>query len=213
MIVKAQAGEQRVLLRGISWEMYERLVRELEDRAGVRLAYRLGSLELMSPSTSHESIKMLIGSMIIFYAVGRRIRYKSGGSMTFKRQDLERGLEPDQCFWVQNEPRVRGKDELDLTIDPAPDIAIEVEISRSSLDKLDIYASLGVGEVWRHDGEALHVVVLQPDGAYVAVQRSPALPGLPLAEVARVVAQRGTVDEMSLMDAFQQRVRDGFPGA
>jgi len=214
MTVAPPVGEQRITLRGVSWSTYERLVEELEDRAGVRLTYLRGDLELMAPSYAHDWLKRLIGRVIEVYTLERGIPIKSGGSTTFKKADLERGLEPDECYWIGNEPRVRLKSEIDLAIDPPPDLAVEVEISRSVVDKLDVYAGIGVPEVWRHDGEALHVLTWTPSGGYQPSTRSEAFPGLPLVEVERVLALRDRLDETSLIREFQQGLRaDSSEGA
>ena len=98
-----------------------------------------------------------LGRIIDILAEELEIPYDAGGSTTHKREDLAKGLEPDQCYYIRNEPLIRGRMELDLTHDPPPDLAIEIDISRSSVTRLGIYAALGVPEVWRYDGEALQV--------------------------------------------------------
>ncbi|MCO5167347.1 MAG: Uma2 family endonuclease [Planctomycetes bacterium] len=213
MVTSALTSEQRVVLHGVSWETYERLTDELEGRGGVRLTYVRGSLELMSPSYVHDRIKRLIGRLIESYTLEVGVPIASGGSTTFKRRDLDRGLEPDECYWVQREPAIRGKAELDLLVDPPPDLAVEVEISRSALDKLAVYAALGVPEVWRHDGVRLEVLLLGASGEYAPAARSAALPDLPPEEVTRALARREAVDETSLVREFVARVRAGRPGA
>ena len=120
----------------------------------------------MSPSSMHERYNCLFRRMIETLTEELAIPIKGAGSTTFKREDLERGLEPDSCFYLANERRIRGKRELDLTIDPPPDLAIEIDITSSSLDRQGIYAALGVPEIWRFDGESLRVYQLQPDGTY-----------------------------------------------
>lgn len=203
--------EQRIVLHGVSWQTYERLVDELEDHPGVRLTYLRGTLELMTPSFSHDWIKTLLGRVIEAFTLELGIPLKSGGSTTFKRADFEKGLEPDECYWVQSELRVRHKSEIDLTVDPPPDLAVEVEVSRGSVDKLAVYAALGVPEVWRHDGTTLHVLSLGEAGDYEEVERSRALPSLPLVEVARVLDRREELDETSLVREFQLWARRSFP--
>ncbi|MCW8140867.1 MAG: Uma2 family endonuclease [Planctomycetota bacterium] len=213
MVVSSLTSEQRVVLHGVSWETYERLTDELEGRGGVRLTYVRGSLELMSPSYAHDKIKRLIGRLIESYTLEAGIPIASGGSTTFKRRDLDRGLEPDECYWVQREPAIRGKSELDLLVDPPPDLAVEVEISRSALNKLSVYAALGVPEVWRHDGERLEVLLLGTSGEYAPTARSAALPGLPPDEVTRALARHEEVDETTLVREFVARARAAWPGA
>ena len=157
--------ERRVLLSNISWETYERLLLELDNRP-IRLTYDRGDLEIMTPTHRHEACKSLARRKIDAMTEVLNVPIKSGGSTTFQRPDLERANEPDECYWVQSEARMRGKLEIDLLVDPPPDLVLEAEVSRSILDRLDILASLGVGEVWRYDGERLSIHVLGNDGKY-----------------------------------------------
>jgi len=77
------------------------------------------------------------------------------GSTTFRREDIERGFEPDSRFYIQNAARVRGKKRIDLTVDPPPDLVIEIDITSLSLDKFPTFAQIGVPEVWGYDGNEL----------------------------------------------------------
>jgi Uma2 family endonuclease len=130
-----------------------------------------------------------------------------GGSTTFKQEILEHGLEPDECYWVANEPKVRGCDEIDLDEDPPPDLVIEVEVTRHVLPRLKMYAALGVPEVWRYDGQQLRVLHLSDEGEYTARSESRAFPFLPVAEFPRFLAMRGEMDETSLIRSFREWVR------
>ncbi len=200
--------EQRVLLHGVSWETYERLVAELEDCPGVRMTYDRGRLELMSLSYPHDWIKTLLGRFVETMTLELGIPLKSGGSTTFKREELERGLEPDECYWIQSEAVVRRKADVDLATDPPPDLAIEVEIRTSAIGKLEVYAAIGIPEVWRHDGARLHILTLRDDGDYAEVTTSLALPRLTPATVDGFLARREELDETSLLRAFQTWVRE-----
>ena len=177
--------EQRFLLQNIGWEGYETMLRLVGDRA-IRLTYSRGDLELMSPSRPHERFKKYLGRFVETVTEELDIPCDTAGSTTLRREVKDRGLEPDDCFYIASLPRIQGKHgDLDLSVDPPPDLAIEVEISRGALDRMDIYAALGVPEVWRFDGEALQVDQLQADGTYAPVQQSLSLPVLPLDEVVR----------------------------
>ena len=154
-------AEQRVMLHNVSWETYARLVAERGDRRVPRFAYDRGELEIMSPSTEHESVAYLLGLLVALFAGETGVNAYGVGSTTFKREDLERGFEPDSCFYVQNEERIRGKSRIDLDADPPPDLVIEVDITSPSLAKLPIYARIGVREIWRHDGERVSIFVLR----------------------------------------------------
>ena len=136
----------------------------------------------MSSSEEHERTKKLLGRMVEVMTEELDIPIRSSGSTTLKSQLRQRGLEPDECYYVANERAVRGRKRIDLDIDPSPDLAIEVDISSSSLDQLRIYASLGVPEVWLYDGASLRVHQLQPEGTYARQTRSPSFPFLPLEE-------------------------------
>ncbi|MGA2617813.1 MAG: Uma2 family endonuclease [Thermoguttaceae bacterium] len=206
MSVAAPQAESRVLLFNVAWSTFEALLADNDSR-GTRFTYDQGTLEIMSPSREHERIGVLLGRMIAIMAMELDIPISSGGSTTLKDRLKERGIEPDECFYVSNEPRMRARDDYDPAVDPPPDLAIEVDISRSSLNKLAIYADLGVPEVWMHDGTALCVYQLQSDGSYTKQDHSPAFPFLPLEEVQRFLEQRNTTDESSWMRAFRDWVR------
>jgi Uma2 family endonuclease len=208
--------EQQFVLYDVPWNRYTRLLRALEDRH-VRLTYDQGTLELMSLSYEHERCSHLLGRFVDTLTEELNIAVQGGGSTTFRRRARRRGLEPDRCYWIANEPRVRGKDKIDLRRDPPPDLAIEVEISRSALDRLAIYASLGVPEVWRYDGRWLQVHVLGADGKYEVSQQSLNFPLLPLKAVSLFLQRRKRMDETSLIRSFRAWVREqiarGWPAA
>lgn len=192
-------------LDGVRWATYEMLLADLEGQ-NVRLTYDEGNLELMSPSREHERFKHLLGRLIDSLTLELRIAVSGGGSTTFRREDLEKGLEPDACYWVANESVVREKGEIDLTIDPPPDLAIEIDITRSHLDRHRVYAALGVPEVWCYDGNSLRVFVLDQDG-YRLSQRSRAFPFLPLKEFAAFIERRMPNGETEWVQSFVEWVR------
>jgi Uma2 family endonuclease len=197
---------QRFLLRGVGWHTYESLLNGLGDRR-VRLTYDRGDLELMSPSYRHETFGRLLGRMIDTLTLELNLPMKGGGSTTFRRADLDRGLEPDECYYLANQPRVQGKEEIDLTVDPPPDLAIEVDITRSSLDRMGIYAALGVPELWRFDGESLQVYGLQADGTYALRPSSLSFPFLPMSDVVRFLIRGEAMDETPWVRSFRDWIR------
>lgn len=152
--------EQKIVLNDVSWETYQQLLTNYQDSSSPRLTYDRGVLEIMSPSQEHETTNYIIELMVEIIAEEIGIDVLGLGSTTFKREDLKRGFEPDSCFYIQNEARVRGKDTIDLAVDPPPDLVIEIDITHSSLSKLPIYAQLGVPEVWRYNGEKLLILQL-----------------------------------------------------
>jgi Uma2 family endonuclease len=186
-------ASNRVLLHGISWELYEQL-RADEANWHVRMAYDDGELELMSPSQRHGSIEIRFGLFLMELAASLGFKCKPLGNTTWKKQGLKKGKEADGCFYLANYERVRHKD-IDLTVDPPPDLAVEVEISRSALNSLNIYASLGVPEIWRYDGSDFHIHQRQADGSYREVDRSPSLPFLRPEEVVEWMVRGEEADD------------------
>ena len=154
-------AEQRVVLNNIGWNTYEHLLADHGDNSAPRLTYDRGELEIMSPSPEHEMFNRRIAQLVLAVAEELNIEAEDLGSTTFRREDLERGFEPDSCFYIQNEEQVRGKDRLDLAVDPPPDLVIEIDITSPSFSKLPIYAQIGVPEVWRYDGERMTILVLE----------------------------------------------------
>ena len=168
----AESSDQTVVLDNISWETYERLLAARGDSPAPRFHYNSGVLEIMSPSLKHETVARAIERLIGLLAEELDVDFLSAGSTTFKRKDLAKGFEPDSCFYIQNVTRIRGKEEIDLTTDPPPDLAIEVESARSAVDKLALYAAAGVPEVWRYRKGNLTIYELR-DGSYVESTHSP----------------------------------------
>ena len=197
-----------MVLRGVPWHTYVEL-RDLPENYHVRMNYDRGTLEIMSPSHKHEKGTSIIARLIEVWTEELNIGISSLGQTTCRREDIARGFEPDKCYYVQNEPRMWDKEELDFTVDPPPDLAIEVDISRSSLDKLSIYAAFGVPELWRLDRRQLLVYEFV-DGKYRPRDSSVCFPQLPLAEVQRVVNQIGKVPETELIRTFRAWVRKNF---
>jgi Uma2 family endonuclease len=132
-------------------------------------------LEVMSPSSEHESISYYLGLLVALFAEETGTDVYGVGSTTFRRTDAQRGFEPDACFYVQNEESIRGKSRIDLDVDPPPDLVIEVDITNPSLDKLPIYAQIGVSEVWRYDGDDLSFFTLDNE-EFSEVEASIVLP-------------------------------------
>ncbi len=155
MIATSILAEQRTVLQNISWETFETLLAETGEHRGSRFAYECGTLEIMSPLIEHESYKSSFGNLIVVLAEELGIEIESAGSTTLKLKSANRGIEPDNCYYIQNEIAFRGKQKLDLTTDLPPDLAIEIDITNSSISKLDIYFALGVPEIWRYNGRVL----------------------------------------------------------
>lgn len=199
--VQRTDADERFVLRGINWEMYEGILRALGDHP-TRITFDGKNLEFMSPSPIHEWYGNILGRFLETLAFHLGLPIRGGGSTTFKKQLAQRGLEPDECFWIASEPAVRGEMELGVLLDHPPDLAIEIDITSSSLDRLEIYSKLRIPEVWRYDGEVLQVLLLQPDGAYLTSPASLGLPQLPVAEIVRFLQPDDQLDDTTRVRQF-----------
>lgn len=196
--------EQRVVLRNVSWEMYERLLAERDENQAPRFAYDRGMLEILTPLLrEHEEYSSDAEFLVRTLAEELGTEITPVRAMTLKREDIEAGAEPDSSYYIQNEPSIRNNRRIDLSIHPPPDLVIEIDITSPSLNKLPIYTRFGVPEVWRYDGVALEIRVLRGD-RYVISERSEVLSGVTaddLSELLGLSKHSGTL-------AWQRRVRD-----
>jgi len=199
-----KSPEPSVLLQDISWDMYVAL-RSVGANNHMRMTYDAGALEIMSPSRKHAKISTLIAALITEWAVRHDLEVEFGGDTTFRSEDLSRGLEPDQCFWIARQAAVRGKDEIDLSVDPPPDLALEIEVSRPALAKLPIYRALGVPEVWRWREDQTEILVLTGD-EYVVQAESVALAGFPLRLADEFLRQREQASDTALVRQFRKAI-------
>ena len=206
-IATSTLAEQRTLLENISWSTFTTLLRETGENRGSRFAYDGYRLEIMTPLYEHESYNIQFDRFIFALAEELNVIIKSARSMTLKREDVGKGIEPDNCYYIQNEVAVRGKREIDLAKDPSPDLAIEVDITSSSVDKLQIYAALRVPELWRYNGRVLRFYQLGETG-YIECDRSLAFPILLVTEMAKFIEQSKTIDEITLVRSFRAWVRE-----
>ncbi|HKI35535.1 MAG TPA: Uma2 family endonuclease [Gemmataceae bacterium] len=200
-------AEGRVLLSGVSWEAYRALIDSVGERALLH-TYDRGTLELVTRSREHEIYKCLLGRLIDVWADETLTPLGYGGEMTLQRGDVERGVEGDECFWVGNLERLTDPLHIDLSRDPPPDLVIEAEVSTTVVDRLSVYATLGVPEVWRVSASRIRVGRLQPDGQYQWGEQSTVFPALPLAEVLRFLQQAATTpDHRRIARDFRAWVR------
>ncbi|MBG1244386.1 Uma2 family endonuclease [Nostoc sp. NZL] len=206
MLVKLTLAEQRTVLDNVSWETFEALLRDTGEDRGSRFAYDCGVLEIMTPLFEHENPKIQFDRLIFALAVELKTKIRSAGSTTLKRKPIAKGIEPDSCYYIQNEPLIRGKQELDLITDPAPDLAVEIDITSSSVNKFNIYAALGVGELWRYNGEILKFYQLVAS-EYIEIKSSIAFPLISVSEMNRFIQQSKTMDEIDLVQSFSAWVR------
>jgi Uma2 family endonuclease len=172
-----QVREQRVVLRNVSWETYEGLLAANISASSPRIAYDRGALEIMSPSVEHEELKEVVAMIADIAAEEWGVEFIRLGSATFRRRDLKQGAEPDCCSYIQHVELIRGRGAVDLQVDPPPDLVIELEVTSPALDKLAIWARLGVPELWLTDGQGVRILLLHA-AEYKSSSQSAALPGL-----------------------------------
>ena len=171
---------QTIVLENISWDEFEAILEDLGEKRGSRIAYDRGRLEIMTPLPEHEVNKVYISNFVEILLEELDIEFCPLGSTTFKNQSMFKGIEPDSCFYIQNEAAVRGKNRLDLTVDPPPDLALEIDITKRTHP--DIYQSLGVPELWRYEKGKLQILLLV-DGKYLESKTSGNFPNFALIEV------------------------------
>lgn len=196
--------DEIIHLSGISWKTYETLLEELSDRR-LRLTYNRGNLEIMAPSPEHELSKEVLGRFIDTIAEELEVNIYPLGSTTFKQPELS-GAEPDKCFYIRNIAVVQGKRRLNMAEDPAPDLIIEIDITSSSQNRLQVYADLGVAEVWIYNGKSLVVQQLQ-NGLYITAKTSQFFANLSIPDIASWLQRSTTMDYLALVKAFRGWVR------
>ena len=198
------SAETRIVLENVRWETFLELA---EGRPGSvpRMTFDHGVLELMTPRRQHEAIGRLIGRIVETYSEVRGIEILSCASTTFKRSDLDRAFEPDESYYIAHADEIRPKDEVDLQIDPPPDLVIEVEMTRSAIPKLLLFAAMGVPEVWRHDGSRLEMLSLE-GGEYRPLDSSLGLPGLAAATIDSLLSRRFEHGETALIKEFRSSI-------
>lgn len=190
-------------LRGVRWETYQALSLDLAEFPGKKLTFNQGTLEIMTPLPEHEINKGFLGRLVRATTEELNLEVLSLCSTTLSRKDLQKGIEPDECFYIKNESSVRGKTSFDFTIDPAPDLAIEIDITSTSLNRLNIYQALGVTEVWRYDGKDLFIYCLKNE-SYQTQEFSQALPILSKTIILEFLKRQGQMGENALLRQFRQ---------
>jgi Uma2 family endonuclease len=202
-------GERRIVLSRVAWELYEQL-RDNESNWHVRMAYDNGRLELMSPSPDHERITKLIARMIETFTEEMGLSARSMRSTTWKRRELGKGCEADECYYVLNHYRIRGRQLVDLTVDPPPDLVVETEVSRTIVSRLRIYSALGVPEIWRWRKKGLIAYSLSEEGKYVEREFSLNLPKLRVKDLDPFLDFDLADDETAWIRKFRAWVRERF---
>lgn len=199
-------AEARVLLAGVSWQTFKALLADIGDNRACRLAYDQGILEIRMPLTEHEEPKILIACFVTTLADELEIEIRQLGALLLEREDLNRAVEPDTCFYIQNESTVRGKN-IDLQTDPPPDLVVEVDYTSRSLNKFELYSSLSVPEFWRYENQQLYVYQLT-DKKYELRDQSLAFPFLPIADIPSLIEQSKIIGQRAAVRLFRTRIRE-----
>lgn len=197
---------QRVILRNVNWNQFEAILTELGEQRSTRLAYSRGMLEIMAPLPEHEQTKIVIADLLKVLLDELDMDWEPLGSTTFKREDMQAGIEPDDCFYIQNHALMIGRTRIDLNIDPPPDLAIEIDVT--SKTQLSAYEALQVPEIWRYQNRELQISVLH-EGKYVETQTSSTFPGFPVIEgISRFPEMSRSAGTRPALKAFRQWIRD-----
>lgn len=203
LIPVSPLGEKRVTLSHLNWAAYRQIAAALGENRAAHLIYDRGQLEITMPPEDHETASEWIALFIRLWVTLSGLNLKTLGSTTLDRPDLDRGAEPDKAFYIQNQPRVVGK-RVDLAIDPPPDLVLEVDITHTDIDKNRLYASLGISELWRYNGQTLRLFRLQA-GDFIEVDTSPTFPLLQKEDLYRFL-QICLVDEIEAEQDLRQRI-------
>ena len=207
MATVIQPVDQPVLMDGVSWHTYEALLADGGDHRRTRMAFDQGVLEIVTPSYEHEHVENIVTRVAEALMNARRQDYAPAGSTTFKNQGTERGFEPDASYYVEHAAQVRGLTRIDLETDPRPDLVIEIAVTHASMDKLPVYASLGVPEVWRHNAGSVQMYRLA-GSSYVEVHDSTVIPGLSAARLTGFVRDSLTTPRPDWWHGVETWVRE-----
>src|SRR5262245_3188557 len=202
-IVSQLPEDTEVIFHGATWEEYEELLDLVGEAAGLRISYNNGTLKVMSLSPEHEKYVRFIERLISTLSLRLRINIVSFGSAMMRKRRDAKGNEPDACFYIQTAAMIGNRIELDFSIDPPPDMVVEVDIHHDSTNNDAIYAALGVTEIWRYDGWAATIFHLKGDN-YVEAETSHALPMITSAILTEYVARMRQEGEFAAIIAFDE---------
>jgi Uma2 family endonuclease len=201
MIQSTTQRDEHIVLYDVTWRAYIRLLAAMESRR-FRHTYADGVLEIMTLSPEHEWIKKLLARFIENLSIELKVRIMSVGSTTLKRKLKERGLEPDESYFVAGYGAMRGVKRLNLDRHAPPDLVVEIDVTHKAKDRLGIYAQFGVAEIWQHDAKGVRFLKLTSDSTYRSVKRSLAFPQVSSDDIQRFLDQRTKLDEFDLVNAF-----------
>jgi Uma2 family endonuclease len=212
MTIYTEKPGQWMILQNVTWDYYSHTLDELGPSRNVRVTFDRGRMEIVTTSNLHERVKSMISALIRLYALERDIPITGDGSLTLRLESSQKGLEPDDCYYVQTPPPPASEEEFDLSIYPPPDLAIEIEVSRGILPKQAIYAALKVPEVWRYSDGKIVSLRLDAAGEYQAAEGSLAFPDLPMDVLSGFVKVGMEREQHEALKGMREWVRKS-PGA
>lgn len=195
-LIEAMPAGAVVTLDGVTWD----------DSPRARLAYDHGRLEIMSPSLKHEGIARLFPHLLMALAEGCRLNFRSFGSVTMYNRKKQRGLEPDDCFYFHSALKTSRRKHFDASVDPPPELAIEVDVISSSINKFPIFAATGTAELWRYEREKVRFYCLV-GREYTEIPQSNLFPFLTAADVSKF-HRKGEIDGgVPMLKAFRRWIQ------
>lgn len=200
-------GNRSFVIHGLEWSSYRKISEALDERH-FRLAYDGWNLELKKLSSSETIPSRLMGHLVAVMTEEMELPISSCGDMTCEREDLEVAIEPDESFYITNESAVRKRERIDLALDPPPDLAVQLDLGYSSINRLEILAKIGIPEAWSYDGETVRILRLSSEGTYTEAERSMYFTFVTGADLARFLSQRTQMDETSLIRSFREWVKE-----
>lgn len=203
--LNALSGERRVVFRDLNWQSYQQMIQIRGKSRSPKFTYDRGTLEATMPLEEHEFFTRMIELFIHILVEELGYKIKTMGSTTLDYPGLDRAAEPDNAYYIQNQFRVAGRN-VDLAQDPPPDLVVEIDITHTDIDKNRLYASMGVSEFWRYNGQVLRVYQLQ-NQAYVEVERSSTFPAVPKEYLYDFLAQCKT-DEIEAVKSLRSAVQE-----
>ncbi|AUS99260.1 hypothetical protein CLI64_01990 [Nostoc sp. CENA543] len=202
----ASLAQTRTLLKNISWQTFKAMLTDMGNERNSRLAYDNGIVEIMTPLMSHENSNRLIEGLILVLCEEFNLEVKTTGSLTLTRDDLEKGAEPDSSYYIQNEFLVREKENIDLNQDPPPDLVLEVDYSKPKIDKLSLYAAMGIPEFWRYNGTKLRIYILTGN-QYTEVEQSPTFAPVMVRDIPKFLGESQKIGQLAAKKAFRAWVK------
>lgn len=200
-------SDHRVVFHDVPWQTYWGLL-NARGEGRVRLTYYRGVLEIMTLSKLHEILSEILDNLVKVLVREYGLEVQSAGSMMMHAEELQTGGEADKTYYIRQERAVREREEYDSTIDPPPDLVVEVDLSSSSSRRMLVFAELGIPELWQYDGDRLVFMSLREDGEYHAIGESLSFPGLSATDLQSFLDRRGTMGEIALDEELAKWLRE-----